>query len=642
MQIIHVIDDFLFELFPEAKDARSNADILIAKLQEYYAVPGLKPKVTIEGNLAIVDIEQTSTKENSDAFQQAISCCNKGDFVNAKRLLSDFLVKNPAHSEANRVLGQILSEEGDQEKAQDYLIEALRWNPKNASALIMLGNIFSNYKKDVKTSQKYFDQAIKVNPNDYIILNNVGGNLLKMHEYAEAKGYFVEALKIKDNYPNTHFGLALIAEAEKDLASCFCSSTKTLKLSRKGEALYEQATKLTFQIAERIIQDSDAAHGAVEKYLATLQNGNGVEIRLEADRKIALPAYLELAEKYKRKEHIVRFNPDHSTRDYWVMHALVMLGYVLEARAENTNKLFYTDNVTRNHFARSIAENLQTLRDRGIPEAALKKLADDLYVGLNQQIHNTPVGLFVEEYIYHEFAELRPHQFISLHGDLQTGIKGATNQQIREMSPENVFSVSKIYNLLKAHHFRDLFGLDLIGDFEADANEERQAISMFHEFSEYRHDKNPSDEYKLLQSWANVLNVDSYFELIPENGSAAKKTETDAHADAEMEKFQKKAAAQGLNMAVVMYMQDALEFFAQKDNATIKKAAMEIAMLGMNGIKPEQQGYKLTNVPEKVFSGYHLLAYYYVSFALVLPEMLKELKIPYDQEYDLAMQMRAK
>ncbi|MCB1090831.1 MAG: hypothetical protein KDL87_04830, partial [Verrucomicrobiae bacterium] len=68
----------------------------------------------------------------------------------------------------------------------------------------------------------------------------------------------------------------------------------------------------------------------------------------------------------------------------------------------------------------------------------------------------------------------------------------------------------------------------------------------------------------------------------------------------------------------------------------VKKSAFEIAMLGTQGIHPEKQGYKLASVPGTTFSGFHLLAYYYVSFKLVLPELLPDLQLPYDAEYGMA------
>ena len=42
-------------------------------------------------------------------------------------------------------------------------------------------------------------------------------------------------------------------------------------------------------------------------------------------------------------------------------------------------------------------------------------------------------------------------------------------------------------------------------------------------------------------------------------------------------------------------------------------------------------------MPGKTFSGYHLLAYYYVSWKLAIPEMLAQLQLPYDAEYEVAL-----
>ena len=47
--------------------------------------------------------------------------------------------------------------------------------------------------------------------------------------------------------------------------------------------------------------------------------------------------------------------------------------------------------------------------------------------------------------------------------------------------------------------------------------------------------------------------------------------------------------------------------------------------------------YRLGSIPEKVFSGYHILAYYYISWTLAIPEMVSQLQLPYDDEYKLAL-----
>jgi hypothetical protein len=71
----------------------------------------------------------------------------------------------------------------------------------------------------------------------------------------------------------------------------------------------------------------------------------------------------------------------------------------------------------------------------------------------------------------------------------------------------------------------------------------------------------------------------------------------------------------------------------------VKEIAFEIAMQGRQGFSPEEK-YKLNKIPNKTFTGYQILAFYYVSWALAIPEMLSQLQLPFDQEYILAQKIK--
>ena len=92
-------------------------------------------------------------------------------------------------------------------------------------------------------------------------------------------------------------------------------------------------------------------------------------------------------------------------------------------------------------------------------------------------------------------------------------------------------------------------------------------------------------------------------------------------------------------MAVVMFMVDALQFFEKKSKEEIKIIAFEIAMQGTQGYRPDKDDYRINSIKGKIFSGYHILAYYYVSWMLALPEMLSQLQLPYEAEYKIALTM---
>ena len=69
------------------------------------------------------------------------------------------------------------------------------------------------------------------------------------------------------------------------------------------------------------------------------------------------------------------------------------------------------------------------------------------------------------------------------------------------------------------------------------------------------------------------------------------------------------------------------------------KPAFEIAMHGTQGFRPDKDNYTIDSIKDKTFSGYHILAYYYVSWSLAIPEMVPQLNLPYAEEYELAKDM---
>ena len=93
-------------------------------------------------------------------------------------------------------------------------------------------------------------------------------------------------------------------------------------------------------------------------------------------------------------------------------------------------------------------------------------------------------------------------------------------------------------------------------------------------------------------------------------------------------------------MAVVMFMVDALQYFETIPKEKIKEIAVEIAMQGTQGFSPAKKDYNIPSIPGKWFSGYHILAYYYVSWALAMPDKVTELQLPFDKEFELAKQMK--
>ena len=49
--------------------------------------------------------------------------------------------------------------------------------------------------------------------------------------------------------------------------------------------------------------------------------------------------------------------------------------------------------------------------------------------------------------------------------------------------------------------------------------------------------------------------------------------------------------------------------------------------------------YRINLIKGKTFSGYHILAYFYVSWSLAIPELVSQLNLPYETEYKMAFAM---
>ena len=650
MTIIHKIDAFLYTIFPEIKDDAQ----IISVLENYYSYGQHKPKVTIENGFVLIKIDINSISSQENDFRKVIAFCENGKFSEAKPLLENLIKQNPTNSEYHRIIGQIYSDEGNQEEAIDSLIDALRWDSNNAYALVMMGNIFAKFKNDIDTAMKYYDHALIAKPDDNITINNIGANLMQQNRLEEAKKYFYKALSIDDKYPNTHYALAMVAEIENDLNSAFYSFIQTIKISKKNDYFYKTAIQQAYEIANKIILENDGKN-IFRKYRVILEAKGGVEIDIVNDENIPTAAKIEFAENHDRSKHIVKFKKANQAYSHLIMHELVHLDFVIDAKKEENNLLFTSTQDHKIKFIKSIEPALRDLKKIGISEESVKTYSSGLYDGINSLIFNAPIDLFIEDCLFNEFPELRPYQFISLISIVQDGLKAVTEKQVIKLTPKDLLSKTKVYNLVGAYQLKDLFGIDLAGEYNASKLELDKAIKFYNEYGEYKEDRKPAEEYELVQHWADDLNLNHCFELIGENQyrqrsnvddflSSIQKdpfgvNEKDPIKESKMKTFLESQMEIGLNMAVVMFMVAALEFFEDKPKEDIKKIAFEIAMQGTQGYDPHNENYKLSSIPNKSFSGYHIMAYYYVSWSIAIPEMLSQLQLPFDEEYKMALML---
>lgn len=650
MQIVHKINDFLYTIFPELENA--NEKEIITAIQKYYTYGPFVPKITINNDLVTIDVDTETILTQDADYNKTVALCEKGKFDDAKIILEKLIQKNPSNSEFHRVLGQILSEQGDQDEAINALIDALRWNSSNGWALLMMGNIFAKHKKDIKTALIYYDQAILANKADHITLANIAYLLFQENKLEEAKKYAWETIKLNDKYPNAHFILSLIAQSENDLHSAFYSAIQAIKFSIQKDALYQNAVKQVFDIANKIAGDFDGKK-IFFKYRSQLEAEGGTEIDIYADDEIKTAAKVEIAERYNRNKHIVKYKSTYPAVEHLVMHELVHLDFVNQARKENLNQVFLSTQQNKNNFIETILPAIDNLKKRITEQSTIDFFIESIFSGLNLQTYNTPIDVFIEDFLYKEYAELRPYQFLSLFGMLQDAIKAVTDERILDIAPLSVISKTRTFSLVNAMQFKELFGIDTIPDFKPTSAELKLAETFYKEFIEYREDRKPGEEYELVKHWAQDLSLDTFFELESEAKFETKNNiddfvtklqqdpfgleePEDPFQKREMEKFQKHQEEIGTNMAIVMFIVEALKHFKDKNAADIKQAAFELAMLGTQGIDPNKKDYIISSINNKRFSGNQVLAFYYVSWILAMPEQVQHIGLDFGKEFEMA------
>lgn len=650
MQIIHILNPFFYTIFPEL--AGKSKDDLVHALKVYYSYGPYKPKVSVLNETVTIELDKDKVLSQEADYRKVLTLCERKNFNEAKALLIKLIADNPTVSEYHRVMGQILSEQGDQDGAIDHLIDALRWDSHNGWALLMMGNIFAKYKKDIDTAIKYCDQAMASNTADHISLTNAAYLAFSQKRLFKASDYIEKAISIKKDYPNALSVKAMICDARGEDEDAFEYYIKAIQSSHQKDQVWKNAFDQAVEIAKRIVA-TNTGDMIIELYSKKLEYLGEKEIHIEIAPDIATPAKMEFSENHNRPFHLIRYKDTYPAVEHLIMHEMVHLEFVLDARKEGVNQLFTSHDDHKNRFLKSVESMKKQLIGMGFDTDNIKNFTGQIFEGLNTLMYNVPIDLFIEDLLYREYKALRPFQFISLHQLTYEGIHAVTDKKITDIIPITVISKTKILNMVGAMQYRDLYGIDLLDKYGASKIERTQAESFYDEYQEYRKDKAPGEEYELIQHWAEDLQINGYFKLIDEVSYRTENNldkvlqaieddpyelESDvSQKEREMEKFLQSQDAASIQMNIVMFMVGAKNYLKDLSKEKVKEIALEIAQAGIHGIDPNQDGYKLANVPGKKFSGNQLLAWCYVSWAMAIPEMLKELKLPFEKEYEVAI-----
>lgn len=251
------------------------------------------PSIKIDGDIVYIHIDEAVFKNTAKDFSKATDFCNSGQFDKAKTLLEHIIETCPLHVDAHRILAQIEMERGNYEDAYNKNLDALRIDPSNLWALILMGNICVK-KNDLDLADIFYNKVLDYHPNDNLALNNIAGTYIQAKKYDKAIELFEKVLKQDDTYLNTYYGIALTyynkGVSDKALEYCIQGMKKGVNRPQ-DRGIRDEIQKLAMTVAHDITDKFDFSIeiGMEKKRLSEMTD---VPLKVEEDSTINVSARL--------------------------------------------------------------------------------------------------------------------------------------------------------------------------------------------------------------------------------------------------------------------------------------------------------------------------------------------------------------
>lgn len=625
--------------------------------------------MSIANGVVRVRVDREDLENSQKEFLEITELCEKRKFAEAKTRLLQFLKHHTRHSEGYRILAQMTMEAGDIDKAIDIDIEALKCNPKNIWALLLMGNLYSKYKDDYEVAKTYYNNALKYDPDNFITINNIAAIMMENDDLEHAIPLFEKVLAGDKKYANAYYGLGVCYLKKEEYQKAFDTALKgSLAADRRSEnpMVLEELHKLMVSAAHEVVKHTNYMNvmlGIKDAIEMTTKQ----KVVIEKDETMYESAKLEYGPTHHVNYHVIKYNPSKPYMEHLAIHELMHLEMNIEATDAHNNQVVYINNDNTIAFRTKYAAWVKKIVNR-FGHSKAQEIVAQIQGGITLQTMNCPLDLFVEKRMYDKYPVVRAIQLLSLMEQETYNLKAIQGSEKAQFIPQSIVQQSKIMNIASSMHIEHLFGLRFYQMYKPTRAEQEQAKDLYDEYEAYD-DYKPGEEYELVDYFISSLHLENLISMKSLdaylNDTFQRQEDTKMFRDAALGKDAPKGgnSFDGLTeeqkkkqdtfyennkdgedpmktMMMAMYMLGALEYFDGMSKIDIKKIAFEIAMIGTKGISPEQKsGYKVPSIPNKDFGGYQLLAYYYVSWALAIPEMLPSLGLPFDSAWETAQQM---
>jgi Flp pilus assembly protein TadD len=622
------------------------ADEILARLETLYSFLPSIEDISIADDTAIVRIPEENRYREEEAlrtYKRASRAAERGNYRAAVEMFQEVLGVIPYHAATRRDLAMAYMELGDREGAKQHVVEALRLEPDDAWSYVVLSNVLSRMEGKDDLAERYYQKAYELAPTDVYVLNGLGALKAKRGKYEEARSIFEQAIEQDPNHPNPRYGLALcyVREGDVQKAVPILEEMFSPPYSRdmRSAPVYEQARALYLEVNRQLAQQNhaemlDRLKQAMDDFAAE----SGTAIELQEDSGIDLFATSQLAWVYGRDKHIIRYQATSpEVLPYRIGQQFEHIRVAHHARESGRARVLASSPSNKEYALRIVRKDTEGLRRQGLSGSALDGYLEQLVDGLLRQLYNTPMELFVEYRLYHDYAYLRPSQVTALYLTHQQNVRALTDESIQATSPRIIYDANIAMNCAYA-----LFTDWLLNNVTAYAEPYRTSRiystgrRLFELWQGRMTSFEPEDEYELVDEFAEVLKLQRWYEW---------RAAEDAQVSAELEAAPTREGPTNEELlrqkepATALYLLDALERFDGMDQSQIQEVAFEIATLGRSGLDyaATETKYTLRSLPGEQFSGLHLMALMYAGFKRIDPSV--DVGMPFDEAYATALAM---
>ncbi len=163
----------------------------------------------VDGKMISLDfgeIPETNVLEAQRLCEKASTQASKGELPKAASIYRRALELNPSLQSARRALAMVLLESGKSDDAIDVLLDALKTDPRDHEALVILGNHYARQDGQHDVALSLIRRACEVAPDDPVAHNSLGALLLEKDQAEEAVEEFDTALALDPTMANAWYG----------------------------------------------------------------------------------------------------------------------------------------------------------------------------------------------------------------------------------------------------------------------------------------------------------------------------------------------------------------------------------------------------------------------------------------------------